>query len=234
MPTIRLKPILAAVLAGLAAAIPTAQAQLTLSGTSHGEFTDPGLVYTSVSNGPVVSLFASGVPLRATDTKTSITFTGLPFANVGDGDQLDLGQIKIKNGITKLGTTASWAALDLFLTLPSESITDFKLTTLLFTIDNTANNGVGNVPDLFFVGLTEVNPLFVGGRKINFDVKLTNPAFGTGSGSSIAENHSDSFGIYADLHFSPVPEASTFALWGSALLVGLVGLRRFRVSQQLN
>lgn len=228
---ILLKPVLATAALGLAALLPSARAQLTIAGSTHGDFVDLGLANTVVSNGPVVSLFSSGIPLRVTDTQTSLTFTGLTFAGAGDGDQVDLGTVKIKNGITKLGSTATWAAMDLFLDLPTYSISNFKLTTLLFTIDNTANNGVGNVPDLFYVGHTESAVLQLAGAKVNFDVKLTKPAFGIGAGSAIAENHSDTFGIYADLHFSPVPEASTYALWGSALLLGLVGFRRFRVAQ---
>jgi hypothetical protein len=228
---ILLKPVLATAAFGLAALLPSARAQLTIAGSTHGDFVDPGLAHTVVTNGPVVSLFSSGIPFRASDTQTSLTFTGQTFAAAGDGDQVNLGTIKIKNGITRLGSTASWAAMDLYLDLPSHSISNFKLTTLLFTIDNTANNGVGNVPDLFYVGHTTPASLKFASGKLNFDVKLTKPAFGTGSGASIAENHSDSFGLYADLHFSPVPEASTYALWGSALLVGLIGLRRFRVAQ---
>jgi hypothetical protein len=227
-----LKSIVALSALGLAAALPSARAQLALSGNAYGTFVDPGLAFTSVSNGPVVSLFASGVPYRPQgpyfDTKTSITFTGTNFSLVGDGGQMDLGTIKIKNGITKLGTTAHWAAMDLFLDLPSQGITSLKLTTLLFTIDSTSNNGLLNVPDLFLVGHTAVSSLMLGGRTATFDLQLTKPNFAAGSGASISENSADTFGLFADLHFSPVPEASTYALWAGVLLVGLVGLRRVR------
>lgn len=230
-----LKPLLAISALGLAAALPSAHAQLLLSGTSYGAFDDPALTYTSVSNSAAVSLFESGVPYRPfapyNDTKTSIEFTSSTFADVGDGDQLDLGALQIENGITLLGTTAGWASMNLFLNLPEYGVLDFKLTTLLFTIDNTANGpGLANVPDLFLVGHTAENSLVINGNRIHFDVQLTKPQFGAGDGASISEGSFADLGLYATVNFTPVPEPSTYALWGTALLVGFVGLRRFRAA----
>jgi hypothetical protein len=220
--------------AALAAAIalPSANAQLLLSGDAYGQFVDPGLAHTTVSNGPVVSLFESGVPFRPKapffDTKTSIKYTGSTFSNVGDGDLIDLGLLKIVNGVTKIHTTASSAVFDLYLDLAGNDVPPFKLTSLLFTIDNTSNNGTKNIPDLFFVGHTEVASFTVGGREVTLDLQFTNPALSVGSGSSISEGSFALDGIYAYVHFSPVPEASTYALWASALLVGVAIVRRRR------
>lgn len=230
-----LKSLLAASAVALATAVPTAHAQLFLSGTSYGEFADPGLTFTSVDNGPAVSVFESGVAYRPfapyNDTTTAITYTGGAFSNVGAGEQLDLGSIQIRNGVTLLGTTASWAAMDLYLNLPEHGVLDFKLTTLLFSIDNTANGaGVANVPDLFLVGHSAVNPLALNGSTVNFNLQLSQPEFSIGSGASIAEGSIADLSLYATFDMTPVPEPSTYALAAAALLVGFVALRRFRSS----
>jgi hypothetical protein len=226
-----LRNLLAASALSLSSLVPALQAQLELSGTASGAFSDPGSAFTQVTNGPVVSLFESGVPYRPDapyfDAVTSIRYTGSSFANVGEGEQLDLGLLNITNGITLLGTTAKTAKMDLYLHLPADGITNFKLTTLLFSIDTTANQG-GLVPDLFLIGHSDVNSLNVGGRKVSFDLNLTNPAFATGDGASIREGQSATDGLYATLHFSPIPEPSTYALFGAALLAGVALWRRSR------
>jgi len=227
-----LKSLLAVSTLAIATAVPTAHAQLILSGSSYGEFVDPGLTFTSLTNGPVVSLFESGVPYKPAaphnHTTTAITFTGATFSNVAAGENLDLGAIEIRNGITLLGTTASWAAMDLYLNLPDHGIVDFKLTTLLFSIDNTANAGVGNVPDLFLVGYSAVNPLVLAGSAVNFNLHLSHPEFGIGDGASIAEGSIADLSLYATFDMTPVPEPSTYALAAAALLVGFIAFRRFR------
>ena len=68
----------------------------------------------------------------------------------------------------------------------------------------------------------------VGGRHVSFDLNLTNPAFSTDDGASIREGHSATDGLFATLHFSPVPEASTYALFGTLLLAGVAAWRRLR------
>lgn len=222
-----LKSLLAASALGLAAALPSAHAQLP-AGTSRSAFTDPVLPFTSVINNTDTSLFQSGVPSKPAHTQTSIEFSAASFGEVING-QVDLGNLLITNGRTLGGTTASWASMDVYLNLPEEGIVDFKLTTLTFAIDNTENNG-SLVPDLFLVDIGETNTLMVGGRKIAFDVQLTNPAFALGSGATIDESSSASFGLFANVSFTPVPEPSTYALWGATLLVGLIAFRRFRSS----
>jgi hypothetical protein len=233
-----IKSVLAMATLGAAIALPSANAQLLLAGNAYGVFANPGLAHTTVTNGPVVSLFESGVPYRPKkpyfDTKTSIKYTGTSFAGIDDGDVLNLGLLNMVNGITKIHTTASSASMDLYLNMPGNGVPNFKLTTLLFTIDNTNNNGTKNIPDLFYVGHTLVNPFMVHHRTVTLDLAFTNPAFSTGAGATIPESKSAPDGIYAIVHFSPVPEASTYALWGSALLVGVALTRRMRLSRAGN
>ena len=225
------KSVLTASALGLAVALPSAHAQL-FSGTTRGEFHDPDLAFTSVINSTDVSLFQSGVASKPAHTQTSIAYSSSAFGPAGDGSQIDLGQLVITNGRTLGGTTASWATMDVYLNLPEQGIADFKLTTLTFAIDNTENNG-SLVPDQFLVSIGEANTLTIDGRKVSFDVQLTNPAFAIGTGSSIAESTSAEFGLFANVHFTPVPEPSTYAMLGAVLLVGVVAYRRFRPAPAL-
>lgn len=222
-----LKSLFATSAFGLAALLPAAHGQLTLSGSSFGTFLDPTHANTVVTNGTPVSLFESGIPWRASDNATSIQFTGDTFTDVGNGERLDLGRIDITNGMTLLGSTATSAAMDLYLNLPENGIADFKLTTLMFAVDNTANHGDA-VPDLFLIGHSRANTLIIDGRAVTFDLRVTTPSFMTSPGSAIAEGSAAAEELYAYVHFTPVPEPSTYALWGTGLLAGLVALRRFR------
>lgn len=206
---------------------PIAHAQL-ISGSTHGVFELPAPANTTIVNGPVISTFASGIPYRFSDTKTSITFTGQTFLNKGDGDFLNLGLIKIKNGITLLGTTATAATMDLYLNIPTEGIMNFKLTTLLFGLDNTSNNGSQNIPDLFFIGYTDPATLHLDSGLMFFDIGFTVPSYNTEPGHPIAENKFGTTGIYAELAFVPVPEASTYALFAAVGLIGMTAFRRLR------
>lgn len=224
-----LKSLLTTSALGLAVALPSAQAQL-FSGTTRGEFHDPGLSFTSVINSTDVSLFQSGVPSKPAHTQTSLAYASTAFNS--SGGQIDLGTLLITNGRTLGGTTASWATMDVYLNLPEQGIVDFKLTTLTFAIDNTENNG-SLVPDQFLVSIGETNTLTIDGRKVAFDVQLTNPAFAIGTGSSIAESTSAEFGLFANVHFTPVPEPSTYAILGAVLLVGVVAYRRLRPAPAL-
>ncbi len=225
------KSFLTASALGLALALPSAQAQL-FSGTTRGEFHDPNLAFTSVINSNDVSLFQSGVASKPAHTQTSLEYSSAAFGPAGDGSQIDLGSMVITNGRTLGGTTASWATMDVYLNLPEQGIVDFKLTTLTFAIDNTENNG-SLVPDQFLVSIGETNTLTIDGRKVAFDVQLTTPAFAIGTGSSIAESTSAEFGLFANVHFTPVPEPSTYALFGAVLLVGVVAYRRLRPAMAL-
>lgn len=229
-----LKKLLLASTLAVAALATNAHAQLLLSGNAYGVFADPALPHTTVTNGPIVSIFSSGTPFRPAapffDTPTSISFFGSSFTDVGDGGALDLGFLKIKNGITLLGTTASTATMDLYLNFSSAGISGFKLTTLTFGIDNTANNGVGNIPDLFLIGYTDPASLWIGTSLVTFDLVFSDPTFVTGLGHNIPENTTAFTGdLFAHVtEFNPVPEPSTYAMGGALLLLGVVAWRRGR------
>jgi len=228
----RIRSVALLLLVAAAAAIPSARAQLYLTGNIYGAFQDPGLPHTTVTNGPVVSTFESGDPYRPyppyNDTKTSITFTGASFTDLGSGDPLVLQSIKFKNGITLLGTTATNATLDLFVNVSNLGISDLKVTTLTFDIDNTDNSGVSNIPDLFKIGYTPLAEFTYGDYLVKFTIDFSDPAWVT-DGVGIPEGKKGLTGdIYVTMSFTPIPEPSTYAIAGAALLGGVVLLRRFK------
>lgn len=217
-----LLPVLA--LAGLT----SAHAQLSLTGSTHGVFAAPVVPFTTVVNGAVVSTFSSGIPATPHEFQTSVTFTGSNFANVESGDWFSLGTVKIKNGVTLLGSTATLATMDLLLNIPAEGVTNFNLTTLYFALDNTSNDGFQDVPDLFFIGNSIPNELKIGDTLVQFALGYTDWSYNTEPGHSIPERKSGTVGLVAEINFVPVPEPSTYALFGALGLVGVVAFRRFR------
>ncbi len=228
----RIRSVVLLLLAAAAAAIPSARAQLYLTGNIYGVFQDDALPHTTVTNGPVVSKFESGDPYRPyapyNDTQSSITFTGASFTDLGSGDPLVLQSIQFKNGITLLGSTAASATLDLFVNVSNLGISDLKLTTLTFDIDNTDNNGVQNIPDVFKIGYTPLAEFTYGDYLVKFTIDFNDPAWTT-TGKSIAENQSAVTGdIFVTMSFTPIPEPSTYAMAGAALLGGVVLLRRMK------
>ena len=219
----------------LATFLPGARAQLLLSGSTHGQFVDPGLAHTTVTNSATVSEFASGVPYRSSDTQTSVTFTGADFSGAGNGATINLGTVDVTNGITRIGSTAGFADMTLYLDVTSpQNVANYVASTLHFTIDNTINNQAFKNPDLFHVGIAAADPLTIGNMRITFGVQPSNLAFSNDGGASVAEGTSASFDLYAYVTtFSPVPEPSTYALWGAVLLVGVIALRRFRSRERV-
>lgn len=218
---------------GLAALLPTAQAQLVITGSTYGTFEPTAQPNTVIVNGPVTSTFAAGIPYRKFDHKTSIIFTGSMFTGVDSGDTFSLGTVKFNNGITKLHSTAKTAKMDLFLNIPGHGVSNFKVTTLLFGLDNTDNHGVQNIADLYYIGHTLPNTLkFKDGLAI-FNIGLTDPSYGIAPGHPVGENHSGTVGITAEVQLVPVPEASTYATCAALGLVGAAGLRRLRRSKSV-
>ena len=218
---------------GLVAALPSARAQLLLSGNTSAQFTDPGLPHTTVTNGTSTSVFSSGVPYGKS-TQTSVSFTGTSFTGAAAGDTINLGTVDLTNGITLLGTTASAADFNILLNLPALGITNYRVSQVHVTIDNTSNNGTHNIPDLFKVTPTTSGPLVLGNTSVKFGVDLSNPAFSSSVGASVGEGSSANFDVFASfMPLSPVPEASTFALWGAALMLGVIAVRRFRRRERM-
>lgn len=207
---------------GFAALLPSAHAQLTLSGSTRGEFTWANSIFSLIDNGPVVSHLYTGLSL----VPTKITFTGDTFAGVGAGDTFDLGTVKIKNGINISNTTATFAEMDLYLDLPSNGVSDFKLTTLQFAIENTPN--AGYAPDVFYIGYTGPEALWIDGQKLTFALSFTDPDFNLPPGEEIKELKSETVGLRANFSFTPVPEPSTYAAFAALGLLALGAHRRLR------
>jgi hypothetical protein len=208
------------------AGLPSVNAQMSLSGSTRGAFVDPGLWFTTVNNGPVTSKFQTGFPLPFLSTPSSITFTGSTFSNVHGGDALALGTVKIKNGITLFNTAVAQASMDLFLNIPAEGVANYKLTTLLFGIENTPNLIL--TPDVYFIGYNAPEILKLNNTLVSFAIGFTDPAFNTPPGETIKENKTGTVGLFADITFTPVPEPSSYALAASLALIGIVVVNRAR------
>jgi hypothetical protein len=118
--------------------------------------------------------------------------------------------------------------MDLFLNVPAYGVTNFKLTTLMFGLDNTSNNGVQDVPDLFYIGHTLPDTLTFANGVLLFNIGFTDASYGILPGHSIHENSSGTVGLTAEVMFVPVPEASTYAAFAAVGLIGVVAMRRRR------
>lgn len=210
---------------GLAALLPTVHAQLSLAGSSRGEFTGSDSIFTWINNGPVTSTLHTGIPLLFIPN-TSIEFTGDTFTGIDHGDSFDLGRVKIKNGLTLFDTAASFATMDLFLNLPSNGVLNHKLTTLTFAIENTPNFGF--VPDVFFIGYSAPASVKIADTLVDFSLTFSDEDFIAESGQWIGEMKTGKTHLSATVNFTPVPEPSTYAAFAAAGLLGLVAWRRTR------
>ncbi|ACB73412.1 choice-of-anchor K domain-containing protein [Opitutus terrae] len=204
------------------ALIPLAQAQLLLSGNVTGEFTDAPGPNDTIYNAPDGSsnYFRSGIPETAADLQTAIEFWKVNFTDVGPG-LVASDLFKVTNGRTLLHSTATAAHFDLNLELTAPESQDHMLTSIAFTIENTPNqpNDI-NVNDWYTITATGISPFQVGDYLVQFE-------FVAPESFQILENSSLRVGdLY--VRFTPVPEPSTYAAFGAALLLGVVGFRRFR------
>lgn len=197
-----------------------AHAQLLLSGSITGKFTDSPGAHDTIFNAPDGSWasFKSGVPEHPWYPQTAIEFSKQTFTDIGPGLVAD-NIFHVTNGRNWLGTTASAAHFDLWLQLTSPEAHSSLLTPITFTIGNTPN-GSGNVDDKFWVGSSPVAPFKVGDTMVQFTFKAP-------SAFSLNENTSGYVGSLW-VNFTPVPEPTTYAAMGASLLVGLVGLRALR------
>lgn len=203
-----------------------AHAQLTLSGSTTGWFTDFGQPNTTVTNAPDGSsaLFATGIPYGSS-TQSMIKFDAQSFTDVSSGEPIHVGLFTITNGVTLLGSAASQAEFNLGLKLTSPTSENLALTAFTFNIDNTPNQGTGGaggvVPDQFGVSFSQPAPMWIDNTLVKFTVVYDPMTTTVPEGSSVVRGD-----VYVT--FTPVPEPSTYAIGGALLLVGLVAYRRFR------
>jgi len=207
--------------AGLSALlVSAAHAQLSLTGYLTGSFTDTPGTHDTIFNAPDGSQawIRSGVPETGADFQTAIEFSRKDFVNVTGGLVAD-DLFRVTNGRTLLGTTAKAAPFDLWLHLPAPEARSSFLTPISFDIENTPN-GTGNVNDGYSITASPIAPFDYAGYRVQFEF-VAPPTF------EIPENSWTDVGqLYVT--FTPVPEPSTYAALGAALLVGVVAIRRIR------
>lgn len=202
-----------------------AHAQLLLSGRIAGEFTDTPGTYDSVYNAPDKSSawFKSGVPEHAWDKQTAVEFNQQFFTDIGPG-LVATDIFKITNGRTLLGTTATSSHFNLWVDLTAPESQSHLLTAIPFTILNTPNGpDPQSVDDWYSITAGPISPFKVGDYMVQF-------TFTAPDNFSVHENTSAYAGTLT-VAFTPVPEPSTYALGGAALLAGLVIMRARRRSQ---
>jgi hypothetical protein len=213
---------------GLALTGVVANAQLHLTGHTTGSFTDPLLPNTTVVNavdGSAAS-FTTGVPHPPNTIPTSILFANNTFTNVSSGQDIQLGLFTIHNGSDNIGSDASNAIFHLGLVLTAPTAQTIALGPIDFGIDNTINTSGNPVPDIFQVTFSQPAPVWINGIEAFFHINFTPVSL------SIPENTTLVKGDVT-VTFSSVPEPSTYAMWGAALLVGLIGFRSFRGRRNL-
>ncbi len=216
-------------LAAIALACPAvALAQIDLSYSTSGMFTAPTGSNISIVNGTPVSTFATGLPMSP-DGPTTLTFTGASFTGTAfnggaNTDTFLLGTAKIHNGITALHSTANFADMDLFGSVPTFGVSNFKLTTLHFDLENTPNAG-GAVPDVYWIANSAPGVLKIGDTLVHFTIGLSNPAFSLSPGVAIPETGTGSVDLFTTATMTPVPEPSLYGLLAAAGLAAIVALR---------
>jgi hypothetical protein len=211
----------------LAMLAPTVRAELILSGETTGSFEDLGQPNTTVTNDSSTdtAFWESGIPFPPTTLPTSILFQGQTFVDVVSGEPIDVGLFTIHNGIDLAGSTAPAALFDLGLSLTSPVIDAFGLTTFSFNIDNTLNDPT-LLPDQYSVTFNQPPLMYIDNNLVRFTVVFSPPVVTVPEGGTTTRG--DVF-----VTFTPVPEPSTYALWGVLLVAGIVAYGRFRKGDQV-
>lgn len=221
----RIRSLYAAAL-GLALTFSAAHAQLMLSGHTTGSFVDLTEENTTVTNGADGSWanFQTGIPMRGS-TQSRIEFTNSEFTNVTSGQPIQVGLFSITNGDTQLGSGAPTALFNLGVNLTTPEARELALTQLTFHIDHTPNRPDA-VPDTFSATFAQPSAVKVGDTLVQFHVNFDPAEF------QIAENATVQRGDVT-VSFTPVPEPSTYAAFGAALLLGVIAYRRYRGEKAL-
>ncbi|ACB76543.1 choice-of-anchor K domain-containing protein [Opitutus terrae] len=216
----RIRSMFAAAL-GLALTCSLAHAQLLLSGYTTGSFVDLSEPNTTVSNAGDGSWATFHTGIAATgSTQSKIEFSNTTFTDVASGDPIQVGLFEITNGMTLIGSGAPTAQFNLGLELTSPVMQSVALTQITFHVDHTPNLP-GAIPDTFSASFTQPTAMKIGDYLVQFHVNFDPAEF------QVAENTMVQRGDIT-VSFTPVPEPATYAAWGAALLVGLVGYRRLR------
>nr|WP_044891828.1 choice-of-anchor K domain-containing protein [Opitutus terrae] len=206
---------------GLALTCSLAHAQLLLSGYTTGSFVDLSEPNTTVSNAGDGSWATFHTGIAATgSTQSKIEFSNTTFTDVASGDPIQVGLFEITNGMTLIGSGAPTAQFNLGLELTSPVMQSVALTQITFHVDHTPNLP-GAIPDTFSASFTQPTAMKIGDYLVQFHVNFDPAEF------QVAENTMVQRGDIT-VSFTPVPEPATYAAWGAALLVGLVGYRRLR------
>lgn len=197
-----------------------AHAQLLLSGRITGTFTGSLGSHDTLYNSPDGSYayFKSGVPEHPWYPQSMVEFSQQTFTDIGPGLVAD-DIFKVTNGRNWLGTTADAAHFNLWVELTSPENHASLLTPISFSINNTPN-GNTNVDDRFQVSSSSIAPFKIGDTLVQFK-------FSAPGSYSLHENASGYVGKLS-VNFTPVPEPSTYAMAGAALLLGFTALRTLR------
>lgn len=209
---------------GLALTCSVANAQLMLSGHTTGSFNDLGQANTTVVNAPDGSSasFSTGIPIPSS-MQSSIVFTNETFTNVSSGDPIQVGLLTITNGRTVGGSGAHSAVFNLGLELTSPESQAVFLAAMTFHIDHTENVD-SLIPDTFSVEFEQPGPMKIGDYLVQFHVHFDPMEFQVAEGTAVTRGD-------ITVTFTPVPEPSTYAAMGAALLVGMIAYRRFRAGK---
>jgi hypothetical protein len=223
----RLKLLVGSVL-GLTLLGSGATAALVLTGNTAGAFEGVSSGNTVITNSPdgLTASYRTGVPVSGS-FQSGILFTGQNFANVSDGDVFSLGMLTYYNGITKIGTSSANAMLDFMIHLDNPVVDTFLLTTITFGIDATVNSPGNLVPDQFTASFSQPDPILVDGTWVSFIIGDL-PEFSL-VGENLVVQLADVTVQFRSM--SPVPEPSTYGLFGAVATLGLVGYRRYRAKR---
>jgi hypothetical protein len=137
-----------------------------------------------------------------------------------------------------MGTDYDGVSMDLFADFTNIGLMNFDLTTLTFNFVNTPNGSMpGGVPDDYAITIGPINSFTYHNVLVSFTLlNVGDPdSFFNAAGRPIAEKKFASENIIlgvTETVLNPVPEPSTYALWGCVLLLGAVFLKRRTFASQ--
>jgi len=173
---------LAALSLGFIALGTDAGANPILAGNIMGIFQSDGRANTWIENSSDGSAsFRSGLATSGS-FQSGVSFTGNPVTDMDTADVINAGSFTYYNGVTRLGTASSNAALDLYLQLNEPTMSWLHLATLNFGIDATVNTPGNWAPDKFTVSYSVPEELLIGTERFNVAIS------GLPAMTTVAEN----------------------------------------------